>query len=157
MRLGLLILAALLLAGCTQNHTSVSYSNTSANQSFGQAASGKPGEPGFSPLHLTHDFSGGTDETRNLTIYASWGPLNLKAYVDGPSGAPVCSGSFSIKIVGPDGKVVTTSASSSQLQTGAPHCQNFAEMNDASLMPGNWSVTFHGSGTGTGVFDLSKP
>jgi hypothetical protein len=65
----------------------------------------------------------------------------------------VRSGSFSIRALGPDGKCLG-SMSSSQVQTSGTHCQDF--LDTTGILPGAWVVTFNGTGTGTGIVDLTK-
>ncbi|GEM_PF-4521165 len=152
--LALLLLAAF-VAGCSSSADAPSTPSAPSHPDGGSP--GKPGAagtPGFTPLHWTHDYRQ-PDETRNFTIYASWGPLDLHVYLDGPQGAPVCSGSFDVKIVDPEGGSMSD-GSSSTVKGSSGHCQTFVSEDGQVLAPGVWTVTFRGSGMGTAVLDLTK-
>jgi hypothetical protein len=116
---------------------------------------GEAGEPGFSPVHATHDYAQAA-ETRTFHVPNGSGPMRLHAFVEGPRGASACTGSFGLRIEGPSGKVLdwSTTAGSSVQQPGSP-CHDLVDQRGV-LPAGTWTIAFSGSGTGVGVVDVAQ-
>jgi hypothetical protein len=138
------VLLALLLAGCA------------ASGGGPLPARGADGEPGFSPVHLAHDYASGAAETRSFVIPSTPARYDFAILAEGPQGGGACAGQMHVKVQRPDGSLEYDADFSlvSNQNPGCPCATPHASRGHA-LKAGTWTVTFTGQGIGAGVVEVT--
>lgn len=144
----LLVLAAVLMAGCAGAPDEAPPAEPSMPSGAAEAQAASPAEP--VAVRLSHDFASAPGEERFLLV--SEGPYAVSIRFESPDGSPGCaSGNAAIEIFAPDG---STFALVQGTTLEAPCGSSGQHSNAATLPVGEWRVEWRGRGAVLGVVEM---